>query len=860
MELDIAPTIWEALDTWSQELSPWQQYIVGTAATQGKLRREQIDEAYHLFLLETALVLPVEGEETPEIPGALGRPKEALKQRLLLNCVDSLVGINALPEGAKLTFGDALTVIYGENGVGKTGFSRLMSNACFSRHKPEILGDIYNPGETPDQSAQFHISIGETAQEPISFPIQEEESPLKRITVFDTAVARHHLTQSSAFAFKPAGFDVFPEIGRVYGILTEMLDTDIRDRTKPNEFASSLAGNGGAVYDALVGLNAATDMNAVRELAVYGEVESKRITQIGTDIATLQNKASKESIDILRQARTDIDILAGNIYRLEQKFEDAALETRRGYIAKAKETATTAATIGSDQFQRPFFSAVGTPEWERFAQTAHALAKREHADYPTMGAHCLLCERELDEASHAHVRTLLAFVEGDARKAASDAQNQVQAEITTLSQLNVDVFSPTSRVRDHVHRLNAELEEEVEVAVAALASAKDMGIADLQNLDAKSPTYTASGVVKKLTDFGVQLATEITRLEGEKSEAAIAGLELEKRVLRHKQVLSQILPRVEEFVNEAKWVAKATTSKGLLSTRPITDKEKALSEQIITDGYRNKLAEECKLLKCELPVELQTTGQRGQTVRTLAMPGGYKPDAILSEGEQKAVALADFLTEVALNPAAAGIILDDPVTSQDYRRKGKIAERLIKEAGVRQVIIFTHDFIFLSQLCNAAKDAEIEMVGNWIQRDADGNPGQVTHNDLPVTSRHYKNSERAQAFLAQARATTGSESEDLIRQGMAALRSTLEETVVNRVFKEVVPRWSDQVRVTALRNINWDNERTEEICVLYEELSGFIEAHSHTDEARVPAVITDLETAIGKVDELVAWAKPNRPT
>jgi hypothetical protein len=29
----------------------------------------------------------------------------------------------------------------------------------------------------------------------------------------------------------------------------------------------------------------------------------------------------------------------------------------------------------------------------------------------------------------------------------------------------------------------------------------------------------------------------------------------------------------------------------------------------------------------------------------------------------KAVALADFLTEVSLNPANAGIVLDDPVTS-----------------------------------------------------------------------------------------------------------------------------------------------------------------------------------------------------
>ena len=41
------------------------------------------------------------------------------------------------------------------------------------------------------------------------------------------------------------------------------------------------------------------------------------------------------------------------------------------------------------------------------------------------------------------------------------------------------------------------------------------------------------------------------------------------------------------------------------------------------------------------------------------------PDKILSEGEKRAVALADFLTEVALDTTSRSIILDDPVTSFD---------------------------------------------------------------------------------------------------------------------------------------------------------------------------------------------------
>lgn len=128
-----------------------------------------------------------------------------------------------------------------------------------------------------------------------------------------------------------------------------------------------------------------------------------------------------------------------------------------------------------------------------------------------------------------------------------------------------------------------------------------------------------------------------------------------------------------------------------------------------------------------------------------------------------------------------------------------------------------------------------------------------------MTSWAYENTDRAELALSNAKTSVGTEREDAIRKGMAALRTTLEETVVRRIFKDAVPRWSDQVRVTALRRVNWDNKRVEEVCALYEDLSRFIEAHSHTDEATgAPATVSDLEMRIAKVKELLKWARTDR--
>lgn len=261
-----------------------------------------------------------------------------------------------------------------------------------------------------------------------------------------------------------------------------------------------------------------------------------------------------------------------------------------------------------------------------------------------------------------------------------------------------------------------------------------------------------------------------------------------------------------------------------------------------------------------MPIELQTAGQRGKTVRSLAMKGGYQPDKILSEGEQKAVALADFLTEVTLNPANAGIALDDPITSQDHERKNLIAKRLVEEARNRQVIVFTHDLPFLNQVISHAETDGVEFQAHWIDRSSDGTPGQIALNDVPATSRAYDNADRAKTFLAEAQSGIGSVRHDAIVKGMGALRRTIEETVVKRLFKGVVPRWSDRVIVTGLRRVSWDNALVDEMVDMYEDLSSYIEGHSHTDEAMgAPPEISDLEQRIARIDALIKRARPDRP-
>jgi hypothetical protein len=132
----------------------------------------------------------------------------------------------------------------------------------------------------------------------------------------------------------------------------------------------------------------------------------------------------------------------------------------------------------------------------------------------------------------------------------------------------------------------------------------------------------------------------------------------------------------------------------------------------------------------------------------------------------------------------------------------------------------------------------------------------VTLNDVPAISRVYDTTERAKQFIATAQQLSGTPRQDAISGGMGALRRTIEETVVKKLFNGVVPRWSDRVIVTGLRKVAWDDALVEELVDVYEELSKYIEGHSHTDEATgAPVELKDLDKMVQTVDGLIKRAK-----
>jgi len=233
--------------------------------------------------------------------------------------------------------------------------------------------------------------------------------------------------------------------------------------------------------------------------------------------------------------------------------------------------------------------------------------------------------------------------------------------------------------------------------------AKERLIGDLAALPA-DPVPALTALKKTLEQQALTLEKSMTPQERQARVAELAELEARAR-------LAEVLPLVLKAVEAARLDAIYAEALRQTDTRGLTRKVGELQEKAVSAGLTAALETELKALGLSgLKVNLELRGSKGTGLQKLKLDlpkpvEKMKLSDVLSEGEQRAIAIASFLAEAGLSHGKSGIVFDDPVCSLDHTRRETIAKRLAREAAVRQVIVFTHDLAFVWEMVEAAKNA-----------------------------------------------------------------------------------------------------------------------------------------------------------
>ncbi len=164
-------TALESIIDWAEsDLPEWQSDAVRRLLIQDALTQD--DRQDLLFMLKALYGLAPDGT-TPPKPQPLqkgmvsGAPKS--RSNVVLKGVKGLVRVNKIPDGSELPFGHrGLTVIYGENASGKSGYARVLKRACRARDTQErILPNVYGAEEARPAKATFKLSVNAGVDEEV---------------------------------------------------------------------------------------------------------------------------------------------------------------------------------------------------------------------------------------------------------------------------------------------------------------------------------------------------------------------------------------------------------------------------------------------------------------------------------------------------------------------------------------------------------------------------------------------------------------------------------------------------------------------------------------------------------------------
>lgn len=694
----------------------WQQVLAAELLSAGELNEERF-RFYADQAIEEATDPKAYAEKVGNPLGEYEYTGGSSAGGVRISEAKATQNINAIPDGSKLPIEKVgLNMIYGNNASGKSGYTRILKNCCNCRHSEQLRGNVHGEHERECIANIFYEVDGNSH----SFQLDDscEINPhLKTVHVFDSKSGHNYLISENNLVFMPAGMDILDSLSGAIESVAQKLKDDLRVKTSTlNELETSFAEFAGTkAYDLVGGLSAKTASDDLKAQKVLTLDEQQEIITLEKDTILRQTKSPQKIRDERVKLHTRLEGLLTQLtvlqYALTPSNIDKIIVARDDAASKRK----AADEAGKKKFENEnFIRGTGNDLWKDLWEATQEFSNKavypEHA-FPHTGeqAKCVLCQQPIQQPAADRFTEFVNFVNDKSQALAISAEGTfknlkdgfVRANLLDETYDNLLINFSEDNYRD-IAKLSVEIKTARDAHQAYMAvfngSGKVGGYADLKKFEAEVVKLSvcvnalAEEIKTPLDDdeFRRQLQTDLDKLKNLKSKKALGTYE--------KQILENIgIYQDKKVLQDAISLSKTfavSTKIGDVSERLIIDKLAKTFNDELGEIFLGKIT--AKLVKGRT-----IKGVPSSVIILSGKSGDLKGDnieKIMSEGEQRGVALAGFFAELSINPTTSAIVFDDPVTSLDHLNVERIAKRIAREALTRQVIVFTHNVLFASEL------------------------------------------------------------------------------------------------------------------------------------------------------------------
>lgn len=701
---------------WVESRPDWQRAVFARLC-----RREPVDAALVTGIVNRLLT----GESasgtrlsTADLPGA---PVVAASTELV--ALRDLAGVNALAPDQQLTFGaSGLTIVYGDNASGKSGYARVLKIAMGARVVDNILTDVFARTPPVAQAAVVDYRVsGVGAQQEWKLS-DSPDAQLQQAHFYDKANGDAYVTTESEISYRPSALVLLDQLITVCDAVRAELDQRLQ-QCDANRPALPALPQGTDAARFVAGLSHTTTTTAIEAACIVAHDAREQLGRLLSEEARLKASDPTQERDHLIGVANGLAELARTCTTLSAALSAEAITRLAGQLDNARQLRAAAAVAASTDFDAEPVRGVGTATWRTLWEAAQAFSTTEayhDHEFPVTddGSRCVLCHQKLSPEAGDRLRRFQAYMTDTTERYARAAELALANTRTGLTQLVIpDAADIAATMSD-----NEGLAEVVE-AFLSEASAVRTGLLNwIGGEQTEPPQAVVPGPGTTLTERSEQVRGQAAAIDAATFARQVQGVGRQATELQAGIALAEAKVGIVEEVERLATRHSIGEARRTTDTTHITGKASDLTRNHVTRDVRDQFTRESDRLRLAQITLDDTRGVKGKLLHRPALLGAAREapvTKVFSEGEQTALGLAGFFTEVVFDTTKSAVVLDDPITSLDHSRRSLVAQRLVEFAANRQVTVFTHEVSFVGDLVRHASEARVAVTERWVQRNGD---------------------------------------------------------------------------------------------------------------------------------------------
>ncbi len=703
---------------------------------------------------------------------------------------------------------NGMTIIYGDNGTGKSSYAKILKNACLTRgDRPDLIGNVFEPS-SGNSCSKITYQVGDNDRKEVDWVYAETDiAELKSIRVFDTKSAFHYVEREDVLSYRPAGLHLLDALVTVCDFVRSEVDKSIAAKQRKVIGLPTVAEDTDA-GQFLKNLSYKTTPDELDRHCITKQ-EEKILESTTKEIALLKTKTIDEIKKGLVQKIALLKPLKNDLEKILLVVEDNAIGKIKAAKKDLDEKAKTSEVAREKTFLDLPIEQVGSPVWKTlWASAKDFIGLLDDKSFPPKeGDVCPLCLQTISGNASNHMTAFEEFIENDIQKQVMKKKDKYEEKIKIVESSEIDLELHKAAILE-LKEVSDDIDERIGAFVEIFDTRKQ---AVLNNsIGSEQLPVFDRDVIEFIDNFILEKSNEIKGLKAsEDVDVLIKTKETLEKNLTAKKMVRDFREQIVSEVKRLKSISAYQNIRSQTNSRQITGLASTISEVYLTNSLKENFADELNRFGFRsFKVDAATRNRGGAQLFKikLADTRSTKVHTIASEGEQKCLAMASIFAELRSDARRSCVIFDDPVNSLDHRWRFKVAKRLIEESMERQVVVFTHDIVFLKFLIEASESfhesTELEIMSlDRSQKET----GIVKTNppwDALPTGKRIKILKTVVRDLKRIwRDKSESEYADAVGRYYGLLREAWERLVEEKLLNKVVERFGRGIQTQRLRRL-----------------------------------------------------------